>query len=347
MARRRSKLLNRSLRALLVLTLFLAYRWFVYSPSETPPAWKLTQTRYAGLGLTASRLIRQGDLILQERPLVKLSPLWSVDGRPPSLEQVVAILSSQLLQNYELERQYYELTSVHEHVPLIYGIHETNAIKLNDEDGTGVFRNTSRINHSCLPNAVYHYDKSSNRLSVRSLRRIKKNEEIFISYIPFNQPRAQRQLQLSNSFKFTCTCSKCSLSIALSKLSDERIEKINYLRHSLTSTWGAGSIGPRQALSLVKQIWVLMLEESVEPQKGLIAEDAVNICLSAGDKTCAKEWAVLARGWWRVEIGETGANMERLKRISEGILEGDSVWKSREQAKGLPLPDRGWKPGFY
>ncbi|OCK85106.1 SET domain-containing protein [Lepidopterella palustris CBS 459.81] len=62
-------------------------------------------------------------------------------------------------------------------------------------------------NHSCDPNAVVVMDGPE--MSFRSLKSIKKDEEIFISYIDVTNPHARRQHELKQRWYFSCTCSKC------------------------------------------------------------------------------------------------------------------------------------------
>ncbi|KAF2808553.1 SET domain-containing protein [Mytilinidion resinicola] len=62
-------------------------------------------------------------------------------------------------------------------------------------------------NQSCDPNAVVVMDGPV--LSFRSLRPIKKDEEIFISYVDGTNPFARRQQELKQRWHFTCKCTKC------------------------------------------------------------------------------------------------------------------------------------------
>ncbi|KAI4731881.1 SET domain-containing protein [Aureobasidium sp. EXF-10728] len=62
-------------------------------------------------------------------------------------------------------------------------------------------------NHSCEPNASVLFDQP--RLMMRSLSPIKKDQEIFISYIDNTDPFYRRQAQLTIRYCFECQCSKC------------------------------------------------------------------------------------------------------------------------------------------
>ena len=63
------------------------------------------------------------------------------------------------------------------------------------------------INHSCDPNAVVTFD--GEHLSLMSLRNIRKDDELSISYIESTDPYHRRQQLLAARYFFRCTCSKC------------------------------------------------------------------------------------------------------------------------------------------
>jgi len=63
------------------------------------------------------------------------------------------------------------------------------------------------LNHSCDPNAYIMMDGP--RVSIRTLRPIKKDKEIFISYIDTTHPYHKRQDDLQTRWFFTCRCAKC------------------------------------------------------------------------------------------------------------------------------------------
>ncbi|KZS97133.1 SET domain-containing protein [Sistotremastrum niveocremeum HHB9708] len=73
------------------------------------------------------------------------------------------------------------------------------------------------INHSCEPNAVIVFPRSSQSaqmdepvLKVVTLRDLDPNEEILTSYIDTVLPRDQRQALLKETYHFTCQCSLCT-----------------------------------------------------------------------------------------------------------------------------------------
>lgn len=77
----------------------------------------------------------------------------------------------------------------------------------NVETGMWIDEIISQINHSCDPNAILITDGP--RVSLRTLKDIKKDEQIFIAYTEPTDPYFYRQRQLKDKFFFTCRCAKC------------------------------------------------------------------------------------------------------------------------------------------
>jgi SET and MYND domain-containing protein len=63
------------------------------------------------------------------------------------------------------------------------------------------------LNHSCDPNAYIMMDGP--QVSIRTLRPIRKDKEIFISYIDATNPYHKRQEDLQSRWFFVCRCAKC------------------------------------------------------------------------------------------------------------------------------------------
>lgn len=63
------------------------------------------------------------------------------------------------------------------------------------------------INHSCDYNSVVGFD--GDELFVKAVRPVKKDEQIFISYIDASGPYDVRRKELSERYYFDCQCSKC------------------------------------------------------------------------------------------------------------------------------------------
>jgi len=71
------------------------------------------------------------------------------------------------------------------------------------------------INHSCDPNAFVIMDDAS--VSIRSLKHIEKDEEVYISYIDTTDPYHRRQSELKARWFFDCHCTKCQKGATLNE----------------------------------------------------------------------------------------------------------------------------------
>ena len=66
----------------------------------------------------------------------------------------------------------------------------------------------ARANHSCDPNAYIVMDGPN--MSLRTLKPLEENEEIFISYVDATNPMNWRRAELAITWYFDCKCSKCA-----------------------------------------------------------------------------------------------------------------------------------------
>ncbi|KAF9003065.1 hypothetical protein BDQ17DRAFT_515781 [Cyathus striatus] len=99
-----------------------------------------------------------------------------------------------------------------------------------------LFLKTSRINHSCGPNARWDWDSSTLTLTVTAVRPIRKNEEITITYIAPDQPREERIKCLETVHGFSCVCSYCLI------LNTDDLLNSDIAREILHNTWTLGNL---------------------------------------------------------------------------------------------------------
>lgn len=64
------------------------------------------------------------------------------------------------------------------------------------------------MNHDCVPNIRYAYDRNS-IMAVRASKLIKKGDQIFNSYTKFLWGTQQRRVHLAYSKNFLCHCARC------------------------------------------------------------------------------------------------------------------------------------------
>lgn len=216
------------------------------SGTSSPAGFTIKTTEGRGLGIYATRTIRAGERILEERPLLaaiqtngesNLDAVLSI-YRSLSVEKQQAYLSlhpapdlKQLLLDHCMQQSDdHELADL---VATITAILKTNSFTFGRPRPNGrslsvVFNLGSRFNHSCTPNAIYSYNTTTWLGAWHALRDIAEGEEMVISYIGNNlKPTALRQMQLDH-YEFTCACSCCG-DDASAKQSAHRRERANRL----------------------------------------------------------------------------------------------------------------------
>lgn len=120
---------------------------------------------------------------------------------------------------------------------------------ISDPESAGLCLHTSRINHSCVPDAEGYLDTKSDFLNVRALRGITIGEEITISYIHHILPREQRQ-ELLSAWRFICQCPACDIRHPNSGPHEGRRTTINALQQDLLQyTGGSGPLSPAKIRS--------------------------------------------------------------------------------------------------
>ncbi|KAK7380498.1 hypothetical protein VNO78_33011 [Psophocarpus tetragonolobus] len=178
--------------------------------------------------------------------------------------------------------------------------------------GIAVFdTNFSWINHSCSPNACYRFILTSSssshseetqlriaphphmdsggvsvcssefgkgvqgygpRLVVRSIKKIKRGEEVTVAYTDLLQPKAMRRLELWSKYRFICCCRRCS---AL---------PFSYVDHALQEI-SAFSYDPSCSCSNYK-----FLKDMADRRLTECIEDVISEYLSVGDpETCCEK----------------------------------------------------------
>ncbi|KAI1214191.1 uncharacterized protein F4807DRAFT_468137 [Annulohypoxylon truncatum] len=85
-------------------------------------------------------------------------------------------------------------------------------VKSNRLEGFGIFPIYSRINHSCIPNARWQYNYTVNEMEVHAVRDIADNEEITITYFPYDRSLSTFQDREWDCLLrgFQCDCEACA-----------------------------------------------------------------------------------------------------------------------------------------
>ncbi|EGX91951.1 TPR domain protein [Cordyceps militaris CM01] len=87
-----------------------------------------------------------------------------------------------------------------------------NFVEMDPKDAHGgLFALSSRINHSCIPNAHQSYNPTIGRLTVHSIRAIRPGEQITVSYFENAcRPKPERAFLLQRRWRFSCSCLACT-----------------------------------------------------------------------------------------------------------------------------------------
>ena len=168
---------------------------------------RVTAVPGRGLGVMAVQDIKEGDVLLVEMPVLRLTPdimrpkaHWM--GRDP--ESVRAILRTLTdTAGPALKWTWFEKD--------LDAIVNTNSFSLFSGGvvHSYLFEHLSRFNHSCDPNAVMWFNGNTDIANVKALRAIKPGTEVVINY-GSEGTLEERRAWLQQSFGFQCSCTLCA-----------------------------------------------------------------------------------------------------------------------------------------
>lgn len=185
--------------------------------------YNIVDSEGKGKGMVARRKIEEGEIIVKEKPLFVVKTPYAakhlVNHLAEIRKNVMKLEEEQRDAFYELALARPELCTKGPGDSKLFGVFQANSIELTDLDrkktktlGAALFLNISRINHSCLPNAVWSYNLSKRVLEVRASRPIAEDEEVLICYADSSAMREDRRKYLEARFNFQCDCKVCSLT---------------------------------------------------------------------------------------------------------------------------------------
>ena len=177
-----------------------------------------------GFGLFALCNFAKNDMIIAERPLIKMS-----DGqfRRPDFPESAAWLVDLLVPHDGRFQQKWD----------------RNAMSCTNEDAvsggeTGLFLTLSRINHDCLGSADHQFISHRGIKILVASRPIKAGEEVTISYTGGYKPKAARVTTLlSYPYLFQCRCSICT-----NEELEQKLTRVKELDEAILSLGGMGKI---------------------------------------------------------------------------------------------------------
>ncbi|BGP19305.1 hypothetical protein JCM10213v2_007393 [Rhodosporidiobolus nylandii] len=285
-------------------------------PVSTPDVY-LSESNGRQAGLFTARPLRRGERILCEEPLLALDS-------PATLPEALLRLS------VEDRTAFYELANAYEGDPRSSrerGIFDTNAFSLSPEirfsssgpspASFGIFRITSRFNHSCRPNVRTSYHPSSRSMQVHVLTDVAAREELFTTYLGrqnlYGLNTDTRKMRLKRGWGFDCSCPVCLLLPAEQEASDSRRSELAGLRAGLP---GLRPIDAEKVLLHCGRARDLLEAEGLFLDSDEFTSVAAKVCAWHKDWASAKVWAELARTSASAEYGERS---ELASRLAEGV----------------------------
>ncbi|CAJ2504242.1 Uu.00g116360.m01.CDS01 [Anthostomella pinea] len=209
------------------------------APTPAAPSWEVRWTAEKGFGCFASQDIAAGETIISEAPM--LTATGSSTRRQGLLDDCLRNFEN---LNEDQQRKYLSLhcyqhpvdspnarrylkvtrpgLSDEEYTRLlkIHRIFASNCFYVSESvteagnvlETNGLFRQVSRINHSCDPNCWYECEGTGGLFVLRANRDIAKGGELSLSYISNCRPRARRRRSLRKNWVFDCACEWCVLN---------------------------------------------------------------------------------------------------------------------------------------
>ncbi|KAJ6593425.1 hypothetical protein B0H19DRAFT_917505 [Mycena capillaripes] len=314
----------------------------------TTPAFRMTTIPGKGLGLVSTRDLRMGDLILTERPL-----LISARGMelvfPPNFthEQRLQYTLNELERYLQIalgrmrpdaKAAYMALQNSHTEDgsgPAV-GIMRTNGLCIDGlrpgmEEQVDMYSATckeiSRLNHSCAPNTVPHFDMPSFSYRLYAVRDITAGEELTFQYTGVAPGAAERNEALK-PYDFVCSCLACTFAGP----SDVRRAAISgfipnvliwAVNNALSDDWLLKKCASQLALIVIEG-----LQHLPAYFKATATIMEVYICL--GDARNASEWAakVHKQIWWEGNYKKADVEL-LLDPTNTAAYEAHPMWRIR------------------
>ncbi|KAF9073357.1 SET domain-containing protein [Rhodocollybia butyracea] len=214
--------------------------WDTVLPPIRQPAYEISEVEGKGVGMVATRRIRAGELLVNERPVYAqrkriARPIDYTDTNGYFYLGAVNGLA-QASQNaiYALKNSFGPET--HE----LLGILRTNFLThdIAEEpdpanDFVGIFPTISRVNHSCTPNSNYYFSFGTFSGELRAIRDVEAGEEITIMYVNIAAQGRVRRSWLKEDYFFACGCNTCTVSDAEAAASDGRRTQVGRIIRTL------------------------------------------------------------------------------------------------------------------
>lgn len=178
------------------------------SNQHANPPFEQHEFPIKGRGLIANKTLFRGDQIFASTPLLLTDPDAYKLAEPERLDLLYRGVETLPEASREL---FWELLGHFKGDPVDGRINTNNfEVVVDDISQAALFPEIAMLNHDCRPNAAYFWDEETFTHYVHAMRTIQPGEEITISYIDSEKPRAHRMRRLERNWGFKCDCSACT-----------------------------------------------------------------------------------------------------------------------------------------
>ena len=266
---------------------------------EHQSSFEMFATLSSGKGLRAVAAYKQGDEIMRERAVMRIS-----NSQPAASRKNAEQLHKDEIQrtfnslHERTQQSVMALTSSSEDSAGVtrtpQGIYDTNSFRLGNDPKGGLFLTIARINHSCRPNVTHFWNPQLQQKLIFAARDIDIGEELLTIYGPGQCMTTQgRREYLNERFSFECNCEMCREGNANG--GDERMMEIQALQEDLALQTSSGTVPKADVegqLASVKKCLVLMKKQGIGGGAFTksILHHGFDICLAAGDYDGAKSY---------------------------------------------------------
>ena len=292
--------------------------WKTHKPSCPP--FIIRESPGKGRGLFATRKIKEGEIILEEYPLLTfsegLNPTKFKTNYYPAIDNETKAVILKLNDPVE-NLKYLDTDTVEKLVrkdPIVRFWREAQSDeiskilriitgnwfqvcgeeKLYDTNEAGLYNSCSIINHSCVPNAVWGWVMGDfKKKQVRAMKTIEKNQEILVTYVEevdfvFGSREVRRQKLLEKG-GFLCSCSECSLEGGALEDNDRMREEVMEIGAEIIQLLGREGSDPVPRGSLKKCLKLAQQRVKLTQKLDLRAEFVAAMIGFYGAATMAKE----------------------------------------------------------
>ena len=264
---------------------------------ENPPFYQ-HEFPGKGRGLVANKTLQRGDEIFASTPILITDPdLYDL----PESERLALLHRGINTLPKSTQSLFWELMG---HTPDADAIDDritTNnfEVAIDGIAQSALFPEIAMLNHDCRPNAAYFFDEKTLTHYVHAIRPIYPGEEITITYINNELPRARRMRSLEKNWGFKCSCSTCTAHAFLVSESDSRLEQIATIQQDVLSDWTESSAAtPATAELLI----------------GLYQQERLDASLATAYQHAAETYSSYGMKWEAVRYARLSVEMSMLDK---------------------------------